>query len=224
MLQIKRVSVCNFVFFLFFTFYNSNLIAIIFIVKKAYHRLSLMVHPDRVQESQKLIATEKFKVLCKIHSILQNPEKRSIYDESGDVDDDCELDDSWMNYWKSIFRKITKEDIKKCEDEYIGSETEIRDLKKAYVNGKGSMNFIIQNVPFSNCDHEPRYIEIIRKLVDDGEVDEYEEFFNEPLKKKMRRKKKEEKERAEAEEMPGDFSFMFIYSVNLFLRVMQYFL
>lgn len=162
-----------------------------------------MVHPDRVDENQKLIATEKFKVLSKIHSILQNSDKRKIYDESGTVDDENDLDNSWMNYWKSIFRKITIDDIKKFEEEYLGSETEIRDLKRAYINGKGSMDYIIQSVPFSKCSHEPRYIEIIRKLVDNGEVEEYSCFFNEPEKKKIRRKKKEEEERAEAEQMDG---------------------
>lgn len=158
-----------------------------------------MVHPDRVDENQKLIATEKFKVLCKVHSILQNSEKRKVYDDSGDVDDESDIDSSWINYWKTIFRVITLDDIKKYEQDYLGSETEVRDLKRAYINGKGSMDHIIQAVPFANCDHEDRYLEIIRKLVDEGEVEEYSTFFNEPEKKKVRRKKKEQKERAQAE-------------------------
>ena len=52
-------------------------------VRKAYHKISLLVHPDRVEESEKLEATEKFKVLGKIHSILSDKEKKAIYDESG---------------------------------------------------------------------------------------------------------------------------------------------
>lgn len=58
-------------------------IRIYFSVRKAYHKLSLLVHPDRVEEKEKIEATEKFKVLGKIHSILSDKEKRAIYDESG---------------------------------------------------------------------------------------------------------------------------------------------
>jgi DnaJ family protein C protein 9 len=43
----------------------------------------LLVHPDRVEEEDKIEATEKFKVLGKIHSILSDKEKRAIYDDSG---------------------------------------------------------------------------------------------------------------------------------------------
>jgi DnaJ family protein C protein 9 len=43
----------------------------------------LLVHPDRVEEIKKVEATEKFKVLGRIHSILSDNEKRAIYDESG---------------------------------------------------------------------------------------------------------------------------------------------
>jgi DnaJ family protein C protein 9 len=43
----------------------------------------LLVHPDRVEEKEKVEATEKFKVLGKIHSILSDKEKKAIYDESG---------------------------------------------------------------------------------------------------------------------------------------------
>lgn len=92
-------------------------------VKKAYHKLSLKVHPDRVPEDQKLEATEKFKVLGGIHSILTDKEKRSVYDETKCVDDDdasIDLDRDWSAYWRLLFKKITVEEIKAYEKEYIG--------------------------------------------------------------------------------------------------------
>lgn len=63
--------------------YKFKYIYISFSVRKAYHKLSLLVHPDRVEEKEKVEATEKFKVLGKIHSILSDKEKKAIYDESG---------------------------------------------------------------------------------------------------------------------------------------------
>lgn len=55
----------------------------ILLVKKAYRKLSLTVHPDRVPDEGKEKATEKFKVLGKIHSVLSDPEKRAVYDDTG---------------------------------------------------------------------------------------------------------------------------------------------
>lgn len=176
---------------------------IIFSVKKAYHKLSLLVHPDRVDEDQKLEATEKFKILSKIHSILSDESKKAIYDESGEFDDDDDALNNWLDYWRSLFKKITIDDIKKYEQEYIGSETEIYDVKKAYLGSKGNMDFILESVPFANCDREPAYIEIVKKLIDDGEVPEYKSFTKEPKAKKERRRAKYEKEKAEAESIEG---------------------
>jgi DnaJ-class molecular chaperone len=54
-----------------------------FVVKKAYYKQSLKVHPDRVPEDEKEVATEKFQTLGKIYSILSDQEKKKIYDETG---------------------------------------------------------------------------------------------------------------------------------------------
>lgn len=107
-------------------------------VKKAYHKLSLLVHPDRVEENIKAEATEKFKVLGRIHSILSDSEKRKVYDESGQYDEESEevVMRNWADYWRSLFKEITVEDINNYEKNYKGSETEIKDLKRAYTDSK----------------------------------------------------------------------------------------
>lgn len=107
-------------------------------VKKAYHKLSLLVHPDRVEENIKAEATEKFKVLGRIHSILSDSDKRKIYDESGEYDEESEevVMRNWADYWRSLFKEITVEDINNYEKNYKGSETEIKDLKRAYMDSK----------------------------------------------------------------------------------------
>ncbi|CAG5088930.1 Similar to DNAJC9: DnaJ homolog subfamily C member 9 (Homo sapiens) [Cotesia congregata] len=152
-------------------------------VKKAYHKLSLLVHPDRVAENKKEEATEKFQVLGFIHSILSDTEKRKIYDETGQYDEESEevAMRNWADYWRTLFKEVTIEDINKYEKDYKGSETEIKDLKRAYTD---------KAVPFTNCDEEPRLHAIIQKLIEDGEVPEYKAFTNENEKKKARRKRK----------------------------------
>ncbi|KAL1492180.1 hypothetical protein ABEB36_012665 [Hypothenemus hampei] len=168
-------------------------------IKKAYHKLSLLVHPDRVDDNHKEVATEKFKVLGRIHSILQDKDKRKIYDDCGEFDEESDSTFNWTEYWMSIFRKIEISDIQKYEKEYLGSDTERRDIKRAYEAGKGNMNFILEMVPFSSYDKEDRIIEIVRDMVEKGEVKEYKGFFNESKAKKARRHKKWEKEKKETE-------------------------
>lgn len=169
-------------------------------VRKAYHNLSLLVHPDRVEEIKKVEATEKFKVLGRIHSILSDNEKRAIYDESGDFDEESDeiVERDWNEYWKMLFKPITVKDISDYEKKYKGSEEELSDLKRAYLNGKGDMDFILEAVPFSHTDEEPRLRELIQGLIDKGDVPEYKAFTNETPRKRERRKRKWEKEAKEA--------------------------
>lgn len=174
-------------------------------VRKAYHKLSLQVHPDRVEEVQKLDATEKFKILGKIHSVLSDAEKRKLYDDTGSFDDGDGGADfenmNWSEYWRALFKEITIEDIKNYEAKYKGSEEEVKDVKNAYLQKKGDMNHIFEAVPFTTISEEPRLCRIIQKLIDSGEVSAYDAFVNEPKAKKERRRRKYEKEAKEAEEI-----------------------
>ena len=52
------------------------------------------------------------------------------------------------------------------------------------------MDYILESVPFTNCEEEPRLHEIIQDLIKKGEVPEYKSFTEENEKKKLRRKRK----------------------------------
>lgn len=94
-----------------------------FTVKKAYYKLSLQVHPDRVAENEKDEATEKFKVLTKLHGVLTDSNKRALYDEQGIIDDDGDADVSnsaWIEMWRQFFKPITTTDIDNYLKEYQG--------------------------------------------------------------------------------------------------------
>lgn len=177
------------------------------------------MHPDRVEEDVKAEATEKFKVLGRIYATLQDEEKRKVYDENGEFDDDADSNCNWMEYWRNIFKPITEEQIEAHKKEYINSEAEIRDIKKAYINGKGDMNFIHDAVPFVDCESEPRIMEIVRRLIDAGEVEEYDGFFNEPKRKKERRRRKYEEERKLCDEMRGISNAVFTVRLSRFRNI-----
>ncbi|CAH2208311.1 jg18628 [Pararge aegeria aegeria] len=101
-------------------------------VKKAYHKLSLRVHPDRVKDDEKLDATEKFKVLGGVHAILSDKDKRSLYDTTKSVDEEeynVIKEKDWTVYWRLLFKKITEDDIKAYEKKYIGKYLTTTHLK-----------------------------------------------------------------------------------------------
>ncbi|CAD5111439.1 DgyrCDS747 [Dimorphilus gyrociliatus] len=193
------------------TFGNDNLYEILNVndkvsesnLKKAYHKASLKYHPDRVDEERKAEATKRFQYLGKVYSILSDKEKRKIYDETGEIDgEDIIIDENrdWENYWRLIFKPLTKEDIIAFEKEYKGSEEEKTDIKKAYIEHKGNMDEIMNSVMCSTIDDEDRYRKIIDDLIKTKEVKAFKSYTNESKKKKENRKRKAEEEAAEAEE------------------------
>lgn len=107
-------------------------------VKKAYYKLSLLVHPDRVPEAEKEIATEKFKILTKLQTILTDKDKKALYDEQGIIDDDGDADVSWLEMWRQFFKPITTSDIDNFKKEYIG---EWRERTQAHAIDSPKLNF-----------------------------------------------------------------------------------
>lgn len=52
-------------------------------IKKAYHKLALSSHPDKVPAEQREEATKKFQKISEAYEVLSDPEKRKIYDMGG---------------------------------------------------------------------------------------------------------------------------------------------
>jgi molecular chaperone DnaJ len=52
-------------------------------IKKAYRRLVMQYHPDRVPPEKKKEAEEKFKEISEAYAVLTDPQKRSLYDQYG---------------------------------------------------------------------------------------------------------------------------------------------
>lgn len=174
-------------------------------IKKAYYKLSLKVHPDRVEESEKEDATEKFKVLGKIYAILADKDKRALYDEQGIIDDDDDASGTnWLKMWQQWFKPISDEDIDNYEKVYVGSETERNDIKKAYLDGKGCINYMMDHVQFMECKNESRIIGIVKELIAAGDVPEYKICTEEPKAKRDRRHKKHAKEAEEVAKIKAE--------------------
>jgi DnaJ family protein C protein 9 len=153
-------------------------------------------------------STIKFQVLGKIYSILGDEEKKKLYDESGVIDgeDDEGMFSSnvkdWEKYWRSLFKKISREDIDSFFQTYKNSAEERADLIKFYEKHKGDMDLILEEV-FSedSSEDEPRFREILNDAIEKGECKKFAKFVNESKSKIGKRKANFEKEALEAEEM-----------------------
>ena len=80
-------------------------------IKKAYHKMSLQVHPDRVEETERESCTRKFQCVGAVYAVLSDQERRGLYDETGEVEDEMDplqdKDKDWEEYWRLHFPKIS---------------------------------------------------------------------------------------------------------------------
>jgi DnaJ homolog subfamily C member 9 len=171
-------------------------------IKKAYHKLSLKVHPDKVDESLKEESTLKFQAIGKIYTILSNDEKRRIYDETSVIDGENDFAMNDDMDWRVLFKKVTVEDIDDFFKAYKDSNDEKEDLKRAYIKHKGDLNLIMEEMLSSSAvEDEERFREILKKAIDNEEIEEFRNFTHETKNRKDKRKLKYEKEAKEAEDL-----------------------
>ncbi|NWS22365.1 DNJC9 protein, partial [Pachyramphus minor] len=169
-------------------------------IRRGYHRASLRLHPDRVPPEQKEEATHRFQILGRVYAVLSDTKQRTMYDETGMVDEDSEVlqrDRDWLEYWQLLF-KLTVKDIEDFQKNYKNSEEELEDVKAAYLNFKGDMDRIMESVMCADYTDEPRIREMIARAIDSGELPSYEAFVRESKQKMMSRRRRAEKEAKEA--------------------------
>lgn len=163
-------------------------------IRKAYFKLAVKVHPDRNPDDPQ--ATERFQSLQKIYTLLIDPEKRRVYDQTGCVDDDEMLSEerfeSLYEYYKKQFKEVTVDAIEEFKTSYQMSEEEMNDVLCYYEEFKGDMNAVFDHVMLSEADVDSeRFQTYIEDALKDGRLsscyDTYVSWKEKVSKKKRKR-------------------------------------
>lgn len=200
-------------------------------IKKSYRRLALVYHPDKhaaaASEDAKKEASTKFQQIGFAYAVLSDEKRRGRYDKTGKTDEGFELaagEDGWEAYFEDLFDRLTRGKLDEMKKEYqgesiaffmevfpgysvrvfatAGSQEEIEDLKKAYLETDGSIDDIMTHIPHSTYEDEIRFVNIISSLISKKDLKATATWKKgvKDEKAKAARRKAGEKEAKEAEE------------------------
>jgi DnaJ family protein C protein 9 len=159
-------------------------------LRKAYYRAALVHHPDKQANNGDDTADNdnnsnslKFQAVSLAYQILQDPEARADYDETGHIPSDAPDDDdtaaakqgteAWKQYFDQIFGKVTVSDIDAFSSKYKCSDEERRDVLKEYKARRGNLVKMLDFVMLSEPRDCLRWVEdYIRPAMEEGEIDD----------------------------------------------------
>ncbi|GAA98294.1 uncharacterized protein L969DRAFT_46503 [Mixia osmundae IAM 14324] len=141
-------------------------------IRKAYRRLALRYHPDKIAkdasaETQEA-ATVAFQRVGYAYAVLSDEKRRTKFDKTGRTDTsfwDDKGDDgaAWTDYFKELYEeKVTSAKIEEFMQQYRDSDEERADLYQAYTDGAGSLEYIFDHIMGCNIlADEERFIDAI---------------------------------------------------------------
>ncbi|KAI5859062.1 hypothetical protein BZA05DRAFT_383242 [Tricharina praecox] len=177
-------------------------------IRSAYRKLALLRHPDKAPTSSRDAAHVEFQELAFAYSILSDAGRRARYDRTGSTDEsvlggdgDGEEGFDWAEFFAAQYTAVNKDAVEEYKLQYQSSEEEGKDVLKAYVDGKGDLDFVFENVVCSDpLVDEERFRGYIDKAIGAGEVESYVAYRKEGEAKRKRRVRTAKKEAEEAEE------------------------
>ncbi|KAL9940819.1 hypothetical protein V8E36_000307 [Tilletia maclaganii] len=197
-------------------------------IKKAYRRLALRYHPDKVLSLNKLNtnagtsssssggaaaaapttaeeASRRFQQLGFAYAVLSHSARRERYDRSGRTDElglgeDGE-DFDWNEYFKTLWTgEVNKKTLDEFKKKYQGSEEEVEDIREAYEQTGGNFGKLFEHVPCSEIlVDSDRFIEIVEREIKAKNLSRTKEW-DRSVKDKSGRATLEKRARKEASE------------------------
>lgn len=91
---------------------------------------------------------------------MSDTEKRKIYDQTGSIDDHININEfkKAYDFFRTIYKKIEKEDIDNFEKKYRYSDEEKEDLINFYLDNKGDVSDLLMSIPCSYNSDVKRFI------------------------------------------------------------------
>jgi len=178
-------------------------------LRKAYYRQALKYHPDKQQNKtpeEMEDARLKFEAISVAYSILSDEDRRKVYDEDGEMDDNDELgsgsnSDVWKDYFTGLFGKVTTEDIDKFTETYKCSEEEEQDVLKYYTQFQGDLGKMLECVMCSEDIDKERWVEdYIKPAIERGTVKNYLDTVNNTLHSNLEDEYYDDNDDTESEE------------------------
>lgn len=161
-------------------------------IKRAYRRLALQHHPDKLPltatTAERSECTARFHALSLAHTILSHPTHRARYDATGHVptsasalaDPDAEGADGDVTDWAGFFRAqrdaqaFSSEAIEAFKRSYKGSEEERGDVIGWYRKLKGDMRGMMQCVMACEVgEDEERFVGYVEAAIEEREVERF---------------------------------------------------
>ncbi|KAL1713157.1 hypothetical protein EV715DRAFT_277464 [Schizophyllum commune] len=177
-------------------------------IRKSYRRLALVHHPDKHTHSSEKVKADaalKFQQVGFAYAVLSDDKRRKRYDQTGRTDEGFgDVDeDGWEAYFEDLFDRVTRGKLDELKKEYQNSSEEATDLKAAYIETDGDIGEIMNHIPHSTIDDEPRFMRIITELITSGDIPKLPTWEKSIKDEKARlvRKKQSDKEAVEAEKL-----------------------
>lgn len=162
-------------------------------IKRAYKKLSLKYHPDKLQgQQQDESVKDAFPRIQFAYSVLSDANKRQRYDSIGSLNEVEEGDEffNWKEYFDSLNDKITIEMIEEDKHRYQNGPEEESDILQNFIYYEGDFLKLFEVIPHLEFDEpeEQRVFNMIEKL-----MESQPEKFTKPIVKSFERYKKSRK-------------------------------
>ncbi|GAA5859017.1 hypothetical protein JCM1840_003713 [Sporobolomyces johnsonii] len=186
-------------------------------LKKAYRRLSLLYHPDKLsslssssseQEQDLAAATLRFQQIGFAYSVLKDAARRERYDATGSTaqgsGEGAKTEAEWRDYFRELWTgEVSAESIDEFAKKYQGSDEETADVLAAYESSSGDLDVILSSIMCSTVADEDRFVALIDSAISSGSLEATTTWkkHRKDTKAKEGRRRKADKEAKEAEKL-----------------------